>query len=294
MSFAAYITSFLPTDNPELRDSRSAVTKRQILWWLNNTDIHVTVVAMNYTDEDFITDLPDDARSRLYYHINPPMKITPARVESFKLFYASDYDFGIIMDDDAILYDKPHHNSGPKLFSEMISNGISRYDGVDVFFPINPQKIGFNPIWDKDPQKYTNNHVFKRSMDLKGSMCVVRNFRKFGMKEVWHDTNFTWQEDTKFAIDCVAAGHTVLQCQNIILHELSGKASHFSADPTSRLPKMLEGNTRIAEAYASMGLKMKTDSHLLDRGEFMDRCWFKPKEFVIPKGESMFYDIFDI
>lgn len=294
MSFAAYITSFLPTDNQELRDSRSAVTKRQILWWLDQTEVSINVIAMNYTDEDFLTDLEPEKASRLKYHITPPMKITPARVESFKLFYASDYDWGIIMDDDAILYDKPHHNSGPKLFAEMTQNGVSRYDGVDVFFPINPQKIGFNPIWDKNPPKYANNHVFKRSMDLKGSMCVVRNFRKFGMKEVWHDVDFTWQEDTKFAIDCVAAGHTVLQCQNIILNELSGKASHFSADPSARIPKMLEGNTRIAQAYSHLDLRMQEGSHLLDRKDFIDKCWIKPKEFVVAKGESSFYDLFDI
>ncbi len=288
MSFGAYIASFLPMDNQELRDSRSAITKRQIQWWLEKTEVPINVIAMNYSDDDFLETHP-----RLNYIINPPMKLTPARKVGFEAFFESDYDFGIMMDDDAILYDKPQHNLGPKLFEEMAAQ-IHLYTGVDVFFPINPQKIGFNPIWDKNPAKYKDNHVFKRSMDLKGSMFVVRNFRKYSMTEVFPDLDYNWQEDTKFAIDCVAAGHTVLQSHNLVLHELSGKASHFAAAASLRVPRMLEGNTRIAAQYADLGLRMDGDSHLLDRSDFMKACWKYPQtEFVIPRAGSQLTDLFD-
>ena len=288
MSFAAYIASFLPTDNKELRDSRSAITNRQIQWWLEKTDIPVSVISMNYESVDY-----HPPHERLTYIDSPPMKLTPARRVGFELFYQSDFDFGIMMDDDAILYDKPQHNLGPKLFEEMAEQ-IDAYNGVDVFFPINPQKIGFNPIWDKNPSKYADNHVFKRSMDLKGSMFVVRNFRKFGTTEVLPDLDYNWQEDTKFAIDCVAAGHTVLQSHNIVLHELSGKASHFAATADLRVPRMLDGNTRIAQQYESLGLKLKEDSHLLDRKEFMRNCWKSPRtEFVVPRKNNHLNELFD-
>lgn len=288
MSFAAYIASFLPTDNQELRDSRSAITKRQIQWWLENTEVDIFVIAMNYEAIDYLT-----THSRLQYIVSPPMKLTPARNVGFKQFYDSQYDFGIMMDDDAILYDKPQHNLGPKLFAEMAAQ-IPAYTGVDVFFPINPQKIGFNPIWDKNPAKYKDNHVFKRSMDLKGSMFVVRNFRKYGMTEVFPDLDYNWQEDTKFAIDCVAAGHTVLQSHNLVLHELSGKASHFAAAAELRVPRMLEGNTRIAQQYADKGLRMQEGSHLLDRSDFMKACWkYAQTEFVVPRAGTQLSDLFD-
>lgn len=288
MSFAAYISSFLPVDNQELRDSRSAITKRQIQWWLDKTEVPIHVVSMNYELSDYLS-----ANSRLTYHDNPPLKLTPARRVGFEMFYESDYDFGIMMDDDAILYDKPQHNLGPKLFDEM-ADQIHAYTNVDVFFPINPQKIGFNPIWNKNPAKYLDNHVFKRSMDLKGSMFVVRNFRKYGKTEVFPDLEFNWQEDTKFAIDCVAAGHTVLQSHNLVLHELSGKASHFAAAADLRIPRMLDGNTRIAQQYKHLGLRMQADSHLLDRSDFMRTCWLHPQtEFVIPRKGNPLNDIFD-
>lgn len=288
MSFAAYIASFLPLDNQELRDSRSAITKRQIQWWLDNTEVPIFVIAMNYKPEDYLP-----AYDRLTYIENPPMKLTPARRVGFELFFDSRFDFGIMMDDDAILYDKPQHNLGPKLFAEM-SEQIHAYTGVDVFFPINPQKIGFNPIWNKNPAKYRDNHVFKRSMDLKGSMFVVRNFRKYGLTEVLPDIDFNWQEDTKFAIDCVAAGHTVLQSHNLVLHELSGSASHFAASADLRVPRMLDGNTRIAQQYSEQGLRMQEGSHLLDRSEFMRKCWKHPQtEFVIPRKGSTITELFE-
>ncbi len=280
MSFAGYITSFLSDTDLELRKVRSEVVKRQINWWLENTEVPLFVTSMNYEPmHDYLS------HSRLTYRDRPPMKANPARKWAFEQFYESNYDYGIFMDDDAILYNKEQHNSGAKFFEEMASH-IEDYQNIDVFFPINPQKIGFNPIWDKSPGLHETNHVFKRSMDLKGSMFIVRNFRKYGMTEVYPDPEFNWQDDTKFAIECVAAGHKVLQCENIILNELSGKASNFAANPTDRLPHMKAGNTRIAEEFAHMGLKMDGDSHLLDRTEFLRKAWIGPKRYVIPKRKA--------
>lgn len=281
MSFAAYLVSFLPLDNDSLRESRSEITKRQIGWWLEKTSLDIHVISMNYREEDF---LPDN--SRLIYHNTSPKKLAPARLVGFELFYASDYDFGIMMDDDAILYDKEHHNSGPKLFEEMDAQ-LDQYRALDVFFPINPQKVGFNPIWEKDPILYRDNHVFKRNLDLKGSMFVVRNFRKYETTEVYPDIEFNWQEDTKFALDCLAAGKTVMQCHNIVLNELSGSASHFSADASSRIPKMKAGNEKIAAQYEHLGLTMIPDSHLLEKSEFIKRTWGdKPTSLAVSKQSN--------
>jgi hypothetical protein len=293
MSFAAFITSFLSIDDLELRRVRSEVVQRQINWWLEHTEVPVFVTSMNYEPSDYLV------HPRLTYVDTLPMKANPARKLAFERFYESDYDFGIFMDDDAILYNKEQHNSGAKLFAEMSAH-IEDYKSIDVFFPVNPQKIGFNPLWDKTKPVsttvavealQTTNHVFKRSMDLKGSMFIVRNFRKFGMTEVYPDPEFNWQDDTKFAIECVAAGHTVLQCENIILHEISGKASNFAANPSDRIPHMKAGNTRIAEEFAHLGLRMDGDSHLLDRTEFLKKTWIRPKRFVIPKikDNSIFF-----
>lgn len=279
--FAAYIVSFLPRDNDELRRARLATHQRQLQWWMDRTDVPITVIAMNYDDLDYLSGW--QTSDRITYVSTEPLKLAPARRRCFDLFYASQHEWGIMMDDDAILYDKPHHNSGPLLFSEMAAH-LQDYRTIGAFFPINPQKIGFNPLWAKNPQ-VVENHVFNRNLDLKGSMFFVRNFRLHGQQEVFPDETFDWQEDTKFAIDMVAAGHHVQQCYNIILNELSGKASHFSAQAAARKPRMEAGNERIVAQYAHLGLHMGADDerHLLIKREFMRRCWSGGTKLIVPK-----------
>jgi hypothetical protein len=279
--FAAYIVSFLPRDNDELRRSRLAVHQRQLDWWMEKTDVPIYVIAMNYDSLDFLSGW--EMGDRVHYVVSEPLKLAPARRKCFDLFYASQHEWGIMMDDDAILYDKDHHNSGPRLLSEMATH-LQDYRTIGAFFPINPQKIGFNPLWAKNPQ-VSDSHVFNRNLDLKGSMFFVRNFRLHGQQEVFPDETFDWQEDTKFAIDMVAAGHHVQQCYNIILNELSGKASHFSAEAAARRPKMEAGNRRIAEQYAGLDLHMGEgdESHLLIKRDFMKRCWRGGTKLIVPK-----------
>lgn len=276
--FAAYIVSFLPRDNDALRASRLVVHRKQLEWWHANTSVPITVISMNYDADDYSRHL-----ERVTYVDSEPLKLAPARRKGFELFYASAHHWGIMMDDDAVLYDKPHHNSGARLMEEM-STHIQDYKTVGAFYPINPQKIGFNPLWAKNPQ-VTHSHVFNRALDLKGSMFFVRNFRMYGQQEVWPDVEFNWQEDTKFAIDCVAAGHHVQQCYNIVLNEMSGSASHFSAEASARRPKMEAGNRRIAEIYAHMGMHMGEgdESHLLIKREFMKKCWQGATKLIVPK-----------
>lgn len=290
MSFAAYIISYRAPDNDQLRAARSEITKKQLKWWLEKTTIQINVIAMNYNTEDYLEDYPKD---RIKYHDFGPMKTGPARTEAIKLFYESDNDFAIMLDDDSILYDKPQHNLGPLLFEEMDAQ-LDKYKDVDVFFPINPQVSGFTPIYNKDPKKYADNHVFRRNLSLKGSLFVVRNFRKYNKTVIWPDLNFTWQDDHKFAMDCAVAGHSVSICYNIVLNEMSGKASNFAANPKDRLAPMLEANTRICNEFEHLGLKMKDGSHNMDKKEFIRNVWGdKPVEVVVPRANSTFSNLFE-
>ncbi len=48
--------------------------------------------------------------------MEPSAALIHNRIECLKAFYASDYDWGIMMDDDAVLYDQPQHNSAWNCF----------------------------------------------------------------------------------------------------------------------------------------------------------------------------------
>lgn len=276
--FGAYIVSYLP-DRPKIRKERRDDLVVVLVWWMTKTSIPITLIAFNWQASDFALLKFSIDVAKLNIIEQPGRPLIHNRTTGLEAFYDSDHEWGIMLDDDAVLYDGPQHNRGPGLFPEMIANGIKAYQEIDVFFPINPQKIGFSPIYKAAPSLYAAHHVFERSIDLKGSMFVVRNFRKEGKSVVLPDPTFTLHgEDRYFALEAVKNGYSVMRCENIVLKELSG-TSHFG---TERVAQMKTGYTKLAQMYDSNGLKMRPDSHQHDLKEFWKNCWgSKPTRVVV-------------
>lgn len=276
--FGGYIVSFLP-DDLRFRKRRRDNLARALQWWLDKTSVPITILTSNWKPADVTLIGLDVDLSRVTVVELPPQPLILNRIAALETFYSSAHDWGVMLDDDALLYDGPQHNRGPRLFVEMASNGIAAYDGIDVFFPINPQKIGFGPIYRDDPNLYLNHHVFKRNIDLKGSMFVVRNFRKQNKKIVLPDATFTLHgEDRYFALEAVKLGYSVMRCENIVLREF-GSPSHFGANRTQQ---MKIGYSHLATMYQAQGLSMRPGSHLHDLSAFWRNCWgSKPTQVVI-------------
>jgi hypothetical protein len=254
-------------------------------WWRRMTDIPVTVIASGWKERAIsrCDELQRVTERGGEIVRAPEQPLIANRRLALSKFYASGAQWGIIMDDDAILYDSPEHNSGAAFFAEMAANGSSAYADVDVFFPVNPAKQGFRPLWGKDPALYRDNHVFDRNQDLKGSMFVVRNLPQFGRRPVFPHTNYELHgEDTLFAIEALANGCTVMRAGNIVLQEL--KSVSFFSD---RKGPMKEGNQRLVEIYGALGLKMRKSpgkDHLTDKTEFL-KCapGTHPRQVVVKK-----------
>lgn len=286
--FGAFITSYLP-DDPHHRAERKFDFEWQLEWWRRMTDIPVHVIASNWTDvEIFQSDELQCVTKRGGRIIREPAQgITLNRNRSLTAFYASDFDWGIIMDDDAALMHGPTYNSGAALFTEITKNP-SAYDAIDVFYPINPQKANSQgPLWKAAPELFVDNHVFDPEYDLKGSMYVVRNFRKGGRPEILLPSDFDMHgEDTLFAIEAISKGASVYRCGNMVLQELGIGLSHFP----NRKGGMEIGNKRIAELYKDMELKMsirKGSEHLLDRSDMLRKVGrSEDKRIIIEKAKS--------
>lgn len=276
--FGAYVVSYLPPDL-KFRGQRRDNLVKALQWWLQATAVPVTVLASNWASADFALVGLDIDLSKLSILEQPPQPLILNRIAALQTLYGSDHDWGIMLDDDALLYDGPQHNRGPRLFDEMAANGLALYDGVDIFFPINPQKIGFAPIYRADPNLYLNHHVFERSIDLKGSMSVVRNFRKQDKHVVLPDATFTLHgEDRHFALEAVKLGYSVMRCENIVLRELGGP-SHFGAQRTQQ---MKIGYSHLATMYQDQGLRMKGNGHRHDLSAFWQNCWgSKPTQLIV-------------
>ncbi len=150
----------------------------------------------------------------------------------------------------------------------MAANGISAYDGVDLFAPIYGRKAPFNDELNGLGNPYADNHVFKKNTDLKGSMIVVRNFAKEGKALLLPDPNFRCHgEDTYLTLKAVSMGYSPMTSWNMVLEELSGEST-FAATDDDRTEKMREGHERLVAEFGHLGLRMKPNSHALDKQPF--------------------------
>lgn len=284
-AFGAFITSCLP-DDAEHRADRKFDFEWQLEWWRRMTDIPVYVIASNWTDEEIAASKELGLLAEYGGGITRvgPRILIENRIDCLKQLYASDFDWGIIMDDDAVLMQAESHNSSYRLFAEMAAKGKDAYDGVDVFAPIYGRKVPFNKELNAPGNPYTNNHVFKKSTDLKGSMIVVRNFEKEGRKPLLPDPSFrTHGEDTYLVLQAVSLGYSSMTCWNMVLEELSGESTFANGDD-DRTKKMRKGHELLVEKFGQLGLRMKAGSHSLDKKEFETACWgAKPKRIEVAK-----------
>jgi hypothetical protein len=273
-AFGAFITSFLP-DDAEHRADRKFDFEWQLEWWRRMTDIPVHVIASNWTDEEIAAskELGLLAEHGGCVTCVGPRILIENRIDCLNQLYASDFDWGIIMDDDAVLMQAESHNSSYRLFAEMAANGKDAYNGVDVFAPIYGRKVPFSKDLNASGNPYANNHVFKKSTDLKGSMIVVRNFEKEGRKPLLPDPSFrTHGEDTYLVLQAISLGYSTMTSWNMVLEELSGESTFANGDD-HRTEKMREGHEQLVARFGQFGLRMKPGSHTLDKKEFETSCW---------------------
>ncbi|MGA1852637.1 hypothetical protein VH570_17530 [Sphingobium sp. HT1-2] len=273
MTFAAFIISFADSD-PVKRKARFAVHNSQLDEWLEHTDININVLSMGYREGDYYED------TRVIYHDLAERKASEARYAAFELFYQSDADWGIIMDNDATLYHDEQHNSAYKLIHEM-DQQLPKYDSISMFVPIDPRKEPFSKRLARP--FYKNNHAFFRHMDVKGSMVFVRNLRKSGEKEIFPDKTYDWCEDGKLAMDAVAAGHRVMQSSNAVLKEKGLSSSAFGDADVDRKPFMKLANERMVLEFGPPLSMSEKKPHLLDRRKWLEENWKGLDHLFVPK-----------
>ncbi|TCP74756.1 hypothetical protein C8J31_1378 [Rhizobium sp. PP-CC-2G-626] len=122
-AFGAFITSYLPDDAGHRADRKFDV-EWQLEWWRRMTDIPVHVIASNWTNDEVAA---SNELASLSEHGGGITRVGPRilienRIDCLKQLYDRDYDWGIVMDDDAVLMQAENHNSSYRLFAEMAAN----------------------------------------------------------------------------------------------------------------------------------------------------------------------------
>lgn len=286
-AFGAFVTSYLPEEAAH-KKSRMLDLSWQLEWWRRMTDIPVHVVASNWTDDDIagVSELGRLTERGGRILRQPARSIAENRNLCLSELYASDFDWGIVMDDDAVLGAKSNHGSSYRLFAEMAANGKSAYEGIDLFQPIFGRQVPFNKKYQADGNLYADNHVFERSTNLKGTMVVVRNFVKEGREPLFLPTDFEFVgEDTYLTCEAISHGYAPMTCWNIVLEELGGE-SFFAMSDAERTEKMRQGHERLVEIFGQHGLRMSDDgTHKLKKNDFINKFWGEKKRSIaVPKA----------
>lgn len=283
-SMGFFIINFM-CDDEARREIRKRVHKEQIDWLLEHTNLPITVVAMNYREEDFIKD------PRITYVVKEKLPVSKARNVAFETFYASDFDYGVFLDDDIVLYTgtEEKYNSGHRFFEEMNSH-IKDYYGIDIITPIHPNIEPFRALWKEDPD-FENYHVFKPCPNLIGQFFIMKNFRKFGTKELFADETFEICEDQDLVMNAIASGYKSYKCQNIVCKNIPHKESHFweggqnSTKTDSEKLDIVRHMGRMVEKYGDEGL-VANDKGWLKFTGMMKQCWPDKKTVKIIKTEG--------
>ena len=287
MNIACYIISYLP-DNKDTRCIRIKTLCQQLTEWLNNTQMNIYILAMQYTDSELAT-LP--CSNRINIIKSPGLRTTFAHVEVQKLFYESNYKWAVMMDDDACLYP---HNSSYNMFAEMDTH-IEDYKHITCFFPHNPMVCGFNQLYLDEP-RYATHHIFTPLQTAKGTLYALRNLRLYGEEPVYNDTDFDMMDDVAFAIRLQYHGHRLYTTSNLILKELPHNASFFGDnkkdDNTARIAKAKAASKLIVAKYPDLLIETKKGI-TIDQTILRNKQVIGPKKHFIPKNGIYDNTLFD-
>ncbi len=229
-----YIISWFGNDT-ELRAKRKEIHKKQVEWVYSH-NLHPVIYAQEYEPDDFLVGPTYVVNTGYLKHPGPARNIL------LKNFYDSDDDYAVFADNDSLLYEGERYGNTNDFFKKLRSLDIKDPDfsNVDIIGVTNPGRSPFREETEKPI--YNDNLVFKRTTQLKGSMFLVRNRKKFYNRElVFDEENFVNEqgkmiggEELCFAVDAMMTGLGVFTTFNAILKELASNQSTWAGSSHER------------------------------------------------------------
>jgi len=169
-----YIISWFGKSN--IAHLRRNYHKRQIEWAFEN-NLQPVVLAQEYQNSDYINGVT-------YIDSNSDRILLPAEARNIVLrkFYETDEDFGIIADNDTIIYEK--YGDGKVIIDFFRSLDVKKFP-IDIISLSNPTthlKKGVLEI-----PRYQNNLVFNKTY-YASALFFLKNLKKYHNTELYNDS----------------------------------------------------------------------------------------------------------
>lgn len=267
--------------SPEVRDKRWEMQVKQLDWLLDIDFIEsINVLAMEWTPEEI-------EKYKDVINIIEMDKMPQGNARNFLLakFYNSNYDWGLFLDNDAVLYD---HMSGADYFQELCEVPQEALKDVDVIIPIDPRQEPFTADYLRNKDSVDNNLIFKTFPGMKTSFFIIKNFPKSGKEEQYFDESFTILEDYEKAIDLYYHGYAVYKSKNMVLKEYGTNISTLPYEENGGRKKVNDKwREVIYNKWKDAGLKRDGDN--IQALAFMKSCCkrnLRPLKISVPKSEN--------
>lgn len=226
MSIVFGVISYLPDNN--IRDKRLKAHYTQMEWLSRVLPNIPTVRVYQNWREDKIPNAPtaDDIVKMFNVGIGP----SRARNIILEYFYASNFDWLMLCDDDSYLYN--HYE--PEMFLEEISE-TDKFNYLGIIVPLNPRVTPFKKA-NYEPAK-KGLYVFTRDNLLnEHPVMFIPNITKLGYSSIYFDAEFYEKhnsyEDVLFALRWVYSGHKFYQLESLILKSQELDNSSIYGDRT--------------------------------------------------------------
>lgn len=287
------ILSYLPNDE-RVREER----KQRIIPQLEQItklmpDCKIWIVAQQYRDEDYLTNYPNVE----YMKYPQPLGISGARNAILERFYASEYEYAMVTDDDALLYDYFE----PETFLHEICTNPMKFAShhLDLIYPLNPRWSAFKDPIASEWQKHNTNFYFRRRKSGWVHWVFVRNIRKAYGLELYNDNELNFKtnvgagyEDMKWELDFIKHGLGTYEMMTYVLKpgNLQGDRSTIFASDKQRDEYHQQSLDATMKCFEDVGVyKNETGWHY---ERFWQNCWKLPKQVLISRDKPI--DVFDV
>lgn len=213
-----------------------------------------------------------------------------------KKFYASDYDWLFMLDDDRVFYDHYRYTDWfNDLATPAVMNLCKNGYMISCILPMYEPFKKTNYEW---PMRET--HWFMCKDPIRGSLqaVFVPNIKKYCDKEIYFDNETAAQlneppEDTMFQLDWIKEGFRCIRNRNLI-----GKEVGQSAGELSLIYDDLDSRRKIEEGHSAW-----FESYLKQLYPRSPRCWTRrgflaqhnPEvRFIVPRTNRYVFENCDL
>ena len=263
-----------------VKEKRKLFHQNQIDWLLSY-NAKILIYAQEYKKEDFII------HPNIEYIEGPCRHPGEARNILLQHFYNSQDDFGLFLDNDAIL--DPKHQDGLNFLSNFNFNKLVE-NNIHCFQAINPGKEPFNKNHSDNKTLFNSNWLFKRHLDLKTTLFGLLNLKKLYGKELYFNPIYKpFGEDIDFALQLVHNGFKIFKCDNIVLKDFGHTVSTLiGTKKEQRNPEMTKAKEIIFEQWKEFGVILDKNNSII-RKHFTKKFWLGEIKIIIPKEENHFF-----